>query len=118
MLRVRSRAAAIRSVFPQVSQLRIELTFSDSRARIPSPQAHTLYPGAPAFFRFACPCANCDGYFDLSAAVASQVGGSPRARPELLGTMRCDGNPSNGSGGVACSMELRYRIIVFRVDAA
>ena len=62
----RTRSAPLRDVFPNVDQLRIELVFNDASAFIPSPQLHTLYPAASAFFRFACPCADCDGDFDLS----------------------------------------------------
>src|SRR5580693_8139140 len=64
----RTRSAPLREMFPDVDQLRIELVFDDASAFIPSPQLHTLYPAAAAFFRFACPCADCDGDFDLSGA--------------------------------------------------
>ena len=69
----RTRSAPLRDVFPDVDQLRIELIFNDTSAYTPSPQLHTLYPAAPAFFRFACPCADCDGDFDLTGAVASLI---------------------------------------------
>ena len=32
-------------------------------------QLHTLFPSANAFFRFACPCAECDGEFDLTTTI-------------------------------------------------
>jgi len=118
MLRARSQAAAIRRVFPQVRQLRIELTFSDSRAHTPSPQVHTLYPAAPAFFRFACPCADCDGYFDLTAALDAQLGGLANVRARAQGSMRCEGKRSYGSAGSECSVLLQYRITVSVASAA
>jgi hypothetical protein len=62
----RVAAPALRTAFPQVENLRIELNFSDRTAHAPSLQQHILYPSARAFFRFACPCFECDGEFDLT----------------------------------------------------
>jgi hypothetical protein len=72
----RDRAPPMRSAFPQVEQLRIELSFADRTGRAPSPQMHILFPPARAFFRFACPCSECDGEFDLSLAVSALVNGA------------------------------------------
>src|SRR5271155_61957 len=73
----RTRAATLRDTFPSVGQLHIELIFGDHGLRTPpSPQLHTLYPAAAAFFRFMCPCAECDGEFDLTEAVTELVNGS------------------------------------------
>jgi hypothetical protein len=80
LMNERTRCAPLREVFPNVDQLRIELVFNDASAFIPSPQLHTLYPAASAFFRFACPCADCDGDFDLTGAVASLLESSPGRR--------------------------------------
>jgi len=54
-----------------VGQLRIELVFDDVNAHRPSPQQHTLFPAAAAFYRFVCPCTDCDGDFDLKPAVTA-----------------------------------------------
>lgn len=87
MVSERLRAATLRSLFPQIDQLRIELVFSDRNTRSPpSPQRHTLYSAAPAFFRFACPCADCDGDFDLTAAVTALItDATERKRPASSG---------------------------------
>lgn len=90
----RLRAATLRSLFPQIEQLRIDLVFSDPNARSPpSPQRHTLYSGAPAFFRFACPCADCDGDFDLTAAVTTLITNPAERRwaGSLDGQLSCQG---------------------------
>ena len=69
------RAASLRELFPEIEQLRIELVFNDPNGRSapPSPQLHTLFSAASAFFRFACPCADCDGDFDLTEAVTGLI---------------------------------------------
>ena len=56
----RASAPALRERLPQVATLRFELRFEVPDGRTPSPQQHTLYPAARAFFRFACPCSECD----------------------------------------------------------
>src|ERR1700733_6708733 len=71
LMNERTRSAPLREGFPNVDPLRIELGFKDASPFTPSPHLHTLFPAASAFFRFACPCADCDGDFDLSGAVAS-----------------------------------------------
>lgn len=89
------RAAALSKVFPEIEQLRIELVFNDPNARSqpPSPQLRTLYSAAPAFFRFACPCADCDGDFDLTDAVTALISsGAGRARASSIdGHLSCRG---------------------------
>ena len=108
MLNERARSAAMRKVFPQVEQLRIELAFGDTRILTPSPQVHTLYAAATAFFRFACPCADCDGDFDLTDAVTALAeSGDHASRGQLIcgGTRR-----DHPLGGPACSVRLDYRL--------
>ena len=110
LLRERAQASLLRSAFPHVGQLRIELTFSDTRALAHSPQVHTLYPAAPAFFRFPCPCADCDGDFDLTAAVQSLLTGSPARQRTLSGQAVCDGARFRGPADTVCSMQLTFRL--------
>lgn len=108
MLHERTRSVAMRDAFPKMEQLRIELAFGDAGGRPPSPQVHTLYPAAAAFFRFACPCADCNGDFDLSDAV------SALAKSGVLGSrgqLVCDGTRRDRPlGSTACSLRLDYRL--------
>jgi hypothetical protein len=110
------RAVALRKLFPEVERLRIELAFSDPSANSPqpSPQLHTLYPAALAFFRFACPCADCDGDFDLTEAVTALIASTPgrKRAASIGGHLFCHGtrfgyHPSLLS---SCPMQLTYML--------
>ena len=116
LMNERTRSAPLREVFPNVDQLRIELVFNDASAFIPSPQLHTLYPAASAFFRFACPCADCDGDFDLTDAVASLLlessAGRRRIDASSTGRMDCQGvRLRDMAGQKVCPMQLSFRLI-------
>ncbi len=116
LMNERTRSAPLREVFPNVDQLRIELVFSDASAFIPSPQLHTLFPAASAFFRFACPCADCDGDFDLTDAVASLLlessAGRRRIDASSSGRMDCQGvRLRDMAGQKVCPMQLSFRLI-------
>jgi hypothetical protein len=118
----RTRSAPLRDVFPDVDQLRIELVFNDASAYTPSPQFHTLYPAALAFFRFACPCADCDGDFDLTGAVASLIestAGLRRIDASSSGRMHCQGvRLRDLAGQKDCLMQLSFRLISAPAHAA
>jgi hypothetical protein len=114
MLSERSRSAALRRVYPDVAQLRIELIFSDLSNNPPSPQRHTLYPAAPAFFRFACPCADCDADFDLMPVVAKLLDGvsGRKHAATVSGQMSCQGvRLRDRVGSSPCSTQLRYQLV-------
>jgi hypothetical protein len=115
LMNERTRSAPLREVFPNVGQLRIELVFNDASAFVPSPQLHTLYPAASAFFRFACPCADCDGDFDLSGAVASLLeasAGRRRIEASSSGRMDCPGvRLRDMAGQKICPMQLSFRLV-------
>ena len=116
LMNERTRCAPLREVFPNVDELRIELVFNDASAFIPSPQLHTLYPAAAAFFRFACPCADCDGDFDLTGAVASLLlessAGRRRIDASSSGRMDCQGvRLRDMAGEKACPMQLSFRLV-------
>ena len=116
LMNERTRSAPLREVFPNVDQLRIELVFNDASAFIPSPQLHTLYPAASAFFRFACPCADCDGDFDLTDAVASLLlessAGRRRVDASSSGRMDCQGvRLRDMAGQKVCPMQLSFRLV-------
>lgn len=114
MLGERSRSAALRRAYPNVAQLRIELTFSDLSNHAHSPQRHTFYPPAPAYFRFACPCADCDADFDLIPVVAKLLDGADACqRPATVaGQMSCDGIRLRDRVGCSpCSMQLKFQLV-------
>ncbi len=113
----------MRDAFPQAGVVHIELNFDDRNGHIPSPQLHSLYPSARAFFRFACPCADCDGDFDLTAAVGALMKGDPgskrTARRSAEGVLQCQGirlRESAHSG--PCRMELNFRLATAAQAAA
>lgn len=108
MLFERARSAAMKTAFPKIEQLRIELAFGGTRTLPPSPQVHTLFPAAAAFFRFACPCADCNGDFDLTDAVVAMVQSGVLAS---RGQLACDGMRRDSPlGSAACSVRLNYRL--------
>ena len=119
MLSERNRSAALRRVYPDVAQLRIELVFSDLSDHIPSPQRHTLYPAAPAFFRFACPCTDCDADFDLMPVVAKLLDGTSarKCAATVSGHMSCHGvRLRDRMGSKACSMQLKFQLVAAPAD--
>lgn len=109
------RAALLSERFPKVGQLRIEMAFSDPEARVaqPSPQLRTLYPAAPAFFRFMCPCADCDGIFDLTETITDLLAkGAWKSTRSLGGNLKCQGTRFREHAVLqtACSMALSFRL--------
>jgi hypothetical protein len=117
MLSERTRAPALRDIYPDLGQLAIELVFDDRLAPTPtpSPQLRTLYPAAPAFFRFPCPCTDCDGDFDLTAPVAALVEKSGKRKPVSgsgTGTLTCAGvRLRDRAENRSCSMEATYKLV-------
>jgi hypothetical protein len=110
------RADSLSKLFPEIEQLRIELVFNDPNARSPppSPQLRTLYAAAPAFFRFACPCADCDGVFDLTEAVTTLIttGAGPKAVARFDGCLSCLGVRFRDRAvhQIGCQMKLSFRL--------
>jgi hypothetical protein len=76
-------------MFPVVEQLRFELSFEGGGAATPVPQSHFLHPPARAYFTFPCPYSDCDGRFELTAAVHAAVE-DPAHRIE--GVLECAGS--------------------------
>ena len=87
--RDREAAPKLRTMFPVVEQLRFELNFEGGGAATPVPQSHVLHPPARAYFSFPCPYADCDGRFELAAAVHAAVE-DPSHRIE--GALECAGS--------------------------
>jgi hypothetical protein len=114
--RDRAQSEAMRSAWPLVEQLRIELSFHDATTVImPSAQSHVMNPPSRAFFRFPCPYADCDGEYDLGGAVTSTLGGHRATGGSQL---RCEGvRPRNRLSGDRCGLELEFRLLAQYADA-
>ncbi|TLY58537.1 MAG: hypothetical protein E6K52_12815 [Gammaproteobacteria bacterium] len=106
--RDRAAAQALRTAFPKVAQLRLDLTFSGAGSTTPVSQSHVLHPPAQAFFGFPCPYADCDGHFDLSAVVTAALRSSVR---HIQGTQECAGvRARDRAGKQLCNLQLNYVI--------
>lgn len=106
----RDQAAApkVRAMFPAVEQLRFELTFEGGDGTTPVPQSHVLHPPARAYFSFPCPYADCDGRFELAAAVQAAVA-DPSHR--IDGVLDCAGSRARDFlPKPACRLRLRFRL--------
>ena len=66
-------APKLRTAFPKVEQLRFDLRFEGGGSSTPVPQSRILHPPARAHFTFPCPYSDCNGGFDLAAAVDRAV---------------------------------------------
>jgi hypothetical protein len=104
--RGRAGSVQLRSAFPDVQQLRLELQFADVSPAIPAAQCHVLHPPARAYFTFPCPYADCDGQLDLTQAVNAALDDPAH---EAIGVVECAGvrlrkHPSKES----CSLKMTY----------
>jgi len=111
----RERSQALRDVYPAVGHVRVALVFDGGTPRTPSPQSHTFFPAARAFFRFACPCAECDGDFDLAgpvSALLADVARLPSAGArQATGRITCNGvRLRDRVGDRPCLMSLEYQL--------
>lgn len=87
----------------------MDLTFRELEAADPGAQSHAVYPGACAFFEFLCPHADCDGTFDLTAAVDSVIAD---AASHAEGALDCKGmRPRQGLMRGPCGVSVRYTIV-------
>jgi len=106
--RERTAAPPLREVFPTVQQLRLELMFEGSTSSTPAMQSHTLHAPARAFFEFPCPYADCDGHFDLSAAVKAALADPSRRASGMLG---CSGKRAVRVGAKEpCQLRLKFMV--------
>jgi hypothetical protein len=95
-------------MFPAVEQLRFELTFKGGTVSTPVPQSHVLHPPARAYFSFPCPYADCDGRFELAAAVHAAVE-DPSHRIE--GVLECAGSrASDFASKPPCQLRLHFTL--------
>lgn len=108
MRRNHATALALREVFPGVQQLRLEFVFSGPSSTTPATQAHTLHAGARAFFEFPCPYADCDGQFDLSAAVKAALANRTH---RATGELECSGKRAVRVGASElCRLHVNYTV--------
>jgi len=107
----------MRSRYADVAKLQIDLNFAGMSRPPPSPQSHSYYPPARAFFRFACPCSECDGEFDLSANVASLAELKQPSARTASGRLGCEGMHFRERATAApCPMALSWRLVLVRAD--
>ena len=108
-LRDRAAARTLRSAFPDVERIRVDLMFRETAVLSPGAQSHAVYPAARAFFEFLCPHADCDGTFDLTAAVCSVM---TDASAQAEGVLDCKGTrPRPGMTKGPCGVSVRYTIV-------
>lgn len=106
--RARAAAQVLRSAFPQLERLRIELSFVDASSISPASQVHTLYPAARAFFTYRCPHSDCGGEFELADIIRTAVSDG---MPEAHGALLCTGlRPGEKGSKRACELRLVYAI--------
>jgi len=108
MRRDRAAALALRTAFPSVHQLRIELRFEGSAANKPASQSHMLYPPARAFFSYPCPYSDCDGHFDLGDAVKAALANDSNLS---AGVIECHGLRSRDyASKQPCLLRIFYEV--------
>ena len=113
----RLQAPAMRSRYADVAKLQIDLSFAGMSRPPPSPQSHSFYPPARAFFRFACPCSECDGEFDLSASVSGLAEVKQPSARTASGRLGCEGVHFRERATAApCPMVLNWRLVMVRAD--
>ena len=106
--RARAASRSLRVAFPTIQQLRLELKFAGATANSPGSQSHVLHPPARAFFTFPCPYANCDGQYDLTAAVDAALE-DPAYRAE--GMLECRGlRAQKYDSKEPCQLHLIYTV--------
>jgi hypothetical protein len=106
--RDRSLAPALRHRYPQFAALRLQCDFSDVAGAAPAPHVMVLHPPAAAFFLFPCPYSDCDGEFDLTAAVEELA---RDCTTHCDGQLRCAGHRTRDRTGPApCLLTLEYAI--------
>jgi hypothetical protein len=108
----RDRAATLplREAFPAVKHLRLEFEFVAATENVPAAQSHVLHPPAQAFFAFPCPHADCDGQFDLTAAVNAVL---TSQATEAEGVLKCSGQRLDRRAiRIPCDLNLHYSFSV------
>ena len=108
-LRDRASAQTLRSAYPAVEMIRVELTFKDSTTRPPAAQSYVVHPPARAFFEYPCPFADCDGKFDLGKEATQAMAASAK---HAEGHLECTGLRSrDGLQKQPCGLRVTYALI-------
>jgi hypothetical protein len=106
--RERAAAQVLRTLFPGLQHLRIELSFRGPTSSVPTPQSHMLYPPARAFFEYRCPYSDCDGQFDLGDAVKAALAD---AAHRTQGILECSGSRGRDpTSRRPCLLQLIYEV--------
>lgn len=114
MRRDRAIAKVLRSAYPSIDQLRIELKFDGPSANTPASQSHVLFPPARAFFSYPCPYADCDGQFDLDEAVKAALASNASL---TSGMLECRGSrPRDYASRQPCQLHILYEIAAIYHD--
>jgi len=100
-------ARALRTAFPTVQQLRIELKFAEPGSSAPAPQSHVLYPPARAFFEYPCPYSDCNGQFNLTAAVTAAMSNETH---QAGGALACGGSRGGDQSKRPCVLRVAYEV--------
>lgn len=106
--RRRAAAGTIRTAFPHVDLVRVQLRFGPGAGSAPAAQLHALHAPASASFEFACPVGDCDGNFDLNGVIRPLLSASGN---HADGNLHCTGTRAHGSAARrSCGLLLRYRV--------
>jgi hypothetical protein len=106
---------ALRTAFPGVEELRVELEFIGESGWMPSNQVRILRPAARASFRYPCPFAGCSGWFDLDEPVRRLV---ERRGSSVASELGCAGvRPRDRATGNACQVQVRYVVKASYADS-
>ena len=104
-----SRPPALRVLFPDVEELKIELEFARESGWSPSSQLRILRPAALASFRYPCPFPGCSGCFDLDEALQALLQSNEES---LVSELYCTGvRPEDRTIGKPCKVHVSYRIV-------
>jgi hypothetical protein len=101
-------APALRTSFPNVEELRIELQFDQESGCAPSSQVHILHPPARLSLRYPCPFPGCTGWFELKGPVTELLKSSAMS---FAADARCTGvRPAKANEDTTCKGHLNYRV--------
>jgi len=104
-------AGAMRDRFPLLGELQVTLAFASANDPSPSGQSFTLYPAARAFFKYRCPCADCDGMTDLGPAVKELAARAQKSAGQSTGQLLCQGTRlANSAFSQSCTLKVNYEL--------
>ncbi len=99
----------LRTLFPDVEELTIELEFAPEAGWSPSHQRRILRPAARASFRYPCPFPGCSGCFDLDEPTLALLQSHEGSH---VSELYCAGvRPRDRTLGKPCKVHVKYRIV-------